>query len=244
MKQYTRFHRVPSFFKSIFKPTRSWTDQCGTKVLICDDKPMTFEFGYSEVWNGSELVWTAHPNEMWMRIDEDYKIPHRTVDMFKPSFADKMPSEFVDVPLVEQPRPILKRKLMDHIHEVIQLMPNKAELIEYYADANVAETYESKDDAPPKPSEMTPTRAWTKMIRRREIKRGVVEKKAVTLTALIISHTLNWDQMLPIYHRTPIKLRISMMMHSPSHSHVCPMMMVIIIIADIGDDLGGGDMCS
>ena len=94
MVQFTEFNQVPSFFKVIFKDPDKWMDHNANRMLIRDDKPLTYEFGGSEVWRDGEFQWVDHHDELWCRVDEDFKTPCRRIEIFKESFVSLVSFSF------------------------------------------------------------------------------------------------------------------------------------------------------
>ena len=173
MVQFKDFYFLPAFYDQIFKAGGSWTDTLGNKVLIRDDKPITFEFGISEHWNQETQSFSLveHYDEMWLKISEDPTVPHRRVSLFRKGFAKKSAADFEDVPLRPKSRPKIKKKIMKHVMDVVTLCPNKEELIEYYGAADIVDEsdYSGDEQDDSKSAVSTPTRSLTKMKRRREL---------------------------------------------------------------------------
>lgn len=151
MIQMHEFHEFPEFFKKIFvpRPTDSWRDERGVKAGIQNDKPLIFEFGVSEEWDGTQFRLVEHYDQIWMRVSEDFKVSCRKLGttkypIFQQDFQHMSRGWFDNgVVAVKDPPTIDGNALMD-CRAIMRFFPNKEELLEYYTPKKI--TWAKKKD--------------------------------------------------------------------------------------------------
>ena len=146
MKEWKYFRTLPTIYDKIFLDQDKWVDQFGNPALIRNDKGMIYEFGESMVYNPQrdEFEWVEHPNEMWVRCDEDLKGQVRKIVIFKNDIDDVPESEWNQVRRDRKSHPVIPRETLNDTLEIVKFFPNSQELLQYYTPAEVDESGEIK----------------------------------------------------------------------------------------------------
>ena len=123
---------------------KHWKHQNGQKIMIKNDKPLSFEFGMSEVWNEKNQRFDIvnHSEEMWVRHSTDYKDNCRKCNIL----IDSLNLESFDWTSVkfnkcDKPK-VRKRKIDDTLSLCND--DNDFEMIEYYKSFTIDDSKESE----------------------------------------------------------------------------------------------------
>ena len=180
VKQFFFFAEMPIIFDEIFMDTEQWKDQLGHKALIRNDKGLVYEFGESQEWNenSKKYEWIAHPDEMWIRCDDDFKKPMRKLRIFSEQWKRVTSQQLRLLRRGRKEPPVITRKALDDTLVIANCFPNREELFRYYTPTHIDEEGEIEKVS----VNHNYTKIDTKLTRRNELKEQLRTGRAAQLT--------------------------------------------------------------
>ena len=144
MKEFKYFAELPTLYKQIF--LKEWVDEIGNGALIRDDKGISYEFVQSQEWdeNQQAFVWVDHPNEMWIRCDENAKKPVRKLKILRDDVKDLDASVWQMLRRDRKACPPIKRVTLNDTLEIVNFFEQKEKLARYYTPLEIDESGEIK----------------------------------------------------------------------------------------------------
>ena len=166
MMEWKYFGTLPTIYKKIFLKQDKWMDQHEKHAAIKNDKGMIYEFGQSFVWNANsgKFECVEHPDEMWVRCNEDLKGKLRKIRIFKKEVENVPESEWRHLRRERKPFPVIQREKLNDTLEVVKFFPNSQELTRYYTPAEIDDSGEIK----PVKCVHNYSKIVTKMVRREQ----------------------------------------------------------------------------
>ena len=155
--EFKCFATMPEIFAEIFLPSDKWKDENGYKALIQKTKGLIYEFGESPEWDDEihsyKLV--EHPDQMWIRCNEDLTKPVRKLNIFSEKWKDVTREQLLRLKRGRQEPPVIPKATLDDTHAIANTMLNGEQLLRYYTPARVDESGEIEPvKYTPKPREM------------------------------------------------------------------------------------------